>query len=306
MTTTSTEGFRFAAEEASFADAFSEKFAEIESDRIHFVEGGAGTPLLLVPGWPQTWLAWRKIMPALAKRYQVMAIDPPGMGDSDPPANGRYDTPNIASILNRFVQHLGHSKIVYIGHDVGVWIGYSYGALYGAEGLAYLALIDATIPGVSPVLANPWDPGAATRSWHFFFNQLDGLPEQLTTGRERVFLAWWFRSKGRRPDVITEREIEAYYREYSKPKRMTQAWAYYRAIPQTAETHRSLAEKPLPVPVLAIGGSHSAGRNLERALTASSPHTVGEVIDECGHFVPEEQPERTTSILLERLGAAGL
>jgi pimeloyl-ACP methyl ester carboxylesterase len=65
----STEGFQFAAEEATFAAAFADKFAEIEGDRIHFVEGGAGTPLLLVPGWPQTWLAWRKIMPALAKHY---------------------------------------------------------------------------------------------------------------------------------------------------------------------------------------------------------------------------------------------
>jgi hypothetical protein len=66
----SSDGFRFASEEAAFAAAFADKFAEIEGDRIHFVEGGAGTPLLLVPGCPQTWLACRKIMPALAKRYR--------------------------------------------------------------------------------------------------------------------------------------------------------------------------------------------------------------------------------------------
>jgi pimeloyl-ACP methyl ester carboxylesterase len=59
--------------------------------RLHYVIGGSGDPILLVPGWPQTWFAWRRIMPLLAERYTVVAVDPPGLGDSDRPEYG-YDT----------------------------------------------------------------------------------------------------------------------------------------------------------------------------------------------------------------------
>jgi pimeloyl-ACP methyl ester carboxylesterase len=66
---------------------------------------------------------------------------------------------------------------------------------------------------------------------------------------------------------------------------MTQVCADYRAIPRTAESHRRFAGQKLEMPVLAIGGSHSTGRKIEQALVRSTPHTVVEIIADCGHFV---------------------
>jgi pimeloyl-ACP methyl ester carboxylesterase len=60
------------------------------------------------------------------------------------------------------------------------------------------------------------------------------------------------------------------------------------------------------MPVLAIGGSNSTGLNLARAIAQSTPEVVGEVIGESGHFVPEEQPERTLAVLLGALSTANL
>jgi len=69
VSTQPTNGFRFASQNDEFAaTGFTERFVEFGGNRLHFVEGGQGTPLLLVPGWPQTWLAWRKMMPVLARR----------------------------------------------------------------------------------------------------------------------------------------------------------------------------------------------------------------------------------------------
>src|SRR5438445_5977130 len=55
-------------------------YAEGNGTRIHYVEGGKGTPVLLLPGWPQTWWEFHKIMPELAKRHRVIAVDLRGMG----------------------------------------------------------------------------------------------------------------------------------------------------------------------------------------------------------------------------------
>ncbi|EXU66276.1 hypothetical protein Z951_21105 [Streptomyces sp. PRh5] len=55
----------------------------IEGVRLHRVRAaGPGTPVVLLHGWPQTWYAWRKVIPELARHHEVFAVDLPGLGDS--------------------------------------------------------------------------------------------------------------------------------------------------------------------------------------------------------------------------------
>ena len=53
-----------------FTDTFSSHYVDTDKLRLHAVIGGEGPPLLLVHGWPQTWYAWRLMMPALAKNFE--------------------------------------------------------------------------------------------------------------------------------------------------------------------------------------------------------------------------------------------
>lgn len=71
---------------------FSNREALVNGIRLHYVIGGEGPPVVLLPGWPQTWWAWHKIMPELARRHTVIAVDIRGMGGTDKPACC-YDTP---------------------------------------------------------------------------------------------------------------------------------------------------------------------------------------------------------------------
>jgi alpha/beta hydrolase fold len=80
---------------ASLPGDFRNGYAEVNGTRIHYVEGGKGTPVFLLPGWPQTWWQFHKIMPELAKRHRVIAVDLRGMGGSDKPGLG-YDKKNMA------------------------------------------------------------------------------------------------------------------------------------------------------------------------------------------------------------------
>jgi alpha-beta hydrolase superfamily lysophospholipase len=74
---------------AAFWPQFRQDTVALKDVRLHFVEGGSGAPIVLVPGWPQSWYAWRYVMPLLAAAgRRVIALDPRGMGDSDRPASG--------------------------------------------------------------------------------------------------------------------------------------------------------------------------------------------------------------------------
>jgi pimeloyl-ACP methyl ester carboxylesterase len=76
-----------------------------------------------VHGWPQTWYAWRLVMPRLARDFQVVAPDQRGCGLSGKPPGG-YDTATLAGDLVALMSALGHDRFAVAGHDTGMWIGY--------------------------------------------------------------------------------------------------------------------------------------------------------------------------------------
>jgi hypothetical protein len=75
---------------------FKNAYAEVNGIRLHYVEGGTGEPLILLPSWPQTWWQFRRLLPRLVERYRVFAVDFRGMDGSDKPADG-YDKKTMAS-----------------------------------------------------------------------------------------------------------------------------------------------------------------------------------------------------------------
>ena len=110
-----------------FRDTFTSRYVDTGNLRLHAVIGGDGPPLLLVHGWPQTWYAWRMLMPALARDFQVVAVDQRGIGLSDKPRDG-YDTGTLASDLLALMDALGHQRFALYGTDTGMLIAYALAA----------------------------------------------------------------------------------------------------------------------------------------------------------------------------------
>jgi pimeloyl-ACP methyl ester carboxylesterase len=90
---------------------FAHRFARVNGLRFHFVTGGANAErdVVLLAGFPESWFAWRHVMPILGERFRVVAIDLPGQGDSDRPIDG-YDTQTVAERVHQLVRHLGLSR----------------------------------------------------------------------------------------------------------------------------------------------------------------------------------------------------
>ena len=77
-------------------DRIEHHVAKIDGTRFHYVTAGSGDPVLLLPGWPESWIAWRKVLPLLVSADRmVVVLDPRGFGKSDKPAAG-YDLDTAA------------------------------------------------------------------------------------------------------------------------------------------------------------------------------------------------------------------
>ncbi|HEX6654972.1 MAG TPA: alpha/beta hydrolase, partial [Candidatus Limnocylindria bacterium] len=110
-----------------FTETFNSRYIDANGLRMHVVIGGEGPPLLLIHGWPQTWYAWRMVMPALARDFQVIAVDQRGIGLTDKPRGG-YDTGSQANDLVALRQALGHQRFAVYGTDTGMPIAYALAA----------------------------------------------------------------------------------------------------------------------------------------------------------------------------------
>ena len=133
---------------AGFWKTFTSRYIRTGELVQHVVIGGDGPPLLLVHGWPETWYAWRLLMPALARDFQVIAVDQRGIGLTSKPQDG-YDTSTLADDLVALMDALGHQRFAMAGHDVGMLIGYALAADH-QDRLDRLAVAEAAIPGLAP------------------------------------------------------------------------------------------------------------------------------------------------------------
>lgn len=275
----------------SFARTFAHRMAEVNGVQIHYVIGGKGPPLVLMHGFLESWYTWRKVMPALAQRYTVIAPDLRGLGDSSRPLTG-YDGRTVAEDIYQLVRQLGYERIFLVGHDVGGWMAYAYAAAHRDQ-VRRLAIVDVPLPGIG--LEQLMDT-ARGGSWHFGFHMVPDLPEALVAGRERTYIAWFARNYSVVPNAITEADIDEYVRSYSKPGAMRAAFSYYRALPEDVRQNRESAKQKLQMPVLAVGASLKGRTLQDLQLVADNVRSVE--IANCGHFVAEERPTELVEQLL--------
>ncbi|TDG10060.1 alpha/beta hydrolase [Paraburkholderia guartelaensis] len=282
---------------------FAHRFETIEGTRLHYVIGGKeeGETVVLLAGYPESWFAWRKVMPLLAGRYRVIVPDLPGQGDSDRPQGG-YDTQSLATALHALLGKLDARRYHLAAHDVGAWVAYPYAALFGDE-VSSLALLDAGIPGITLPEALPVAPERAWRTWHFAFHAIPDLPELLIAGKERAYLDWFLRRKTANPQTFTDADIDEYLRVLTKEGGLRAGLAYYRAADVSARQNRELSTRgKLRMPVLALSADQGSIADMAGPLRAYADEVQGATLAHCGHFLPEEQPAAVAEALLRFFG----
>jgi pimeloyl-ACP methyl ester carboxylesterase len=277
-----------------FTGTFTSRYVETGGLRQHAVTGGSGPPLLLVHGWPQTWYAWRLVMPALARDFTVVVPDQRGIGLSGRPADG-YDTGTLAADLAALMDALGHDRFAVAGHDTGMWISYALAADH-PDRVARLAVAETPLPGVSPSPPLFMNERLNNALWHFGFNRLAAVNDQLVTGREQVYFGWQFAAKTARPlpDYAVRHYVDTLA---ASPDALHASFAMYRALDATIAQNQQRKTRPLPMPVLGIGGEHSLKEQVADTMKLAADDVQTLVVPGCAHHPPEEAPEETLAAL---------
>lgn len=275
-------------------------FRHVGGIRIHYVTAGsrANPTLVLLAGFPESWYAWRKAVTYFVRYCHVIVLDLPGQGDSDKPMFG-YDTQTIAIRVHDLLSDLNVSKYSLAAHDIGAWVAFPYAMMFSQE-IEHMALIDAGIPGITLPEKVPTSPDDAWRTWHFLFHMIPDLPEALINGRESIYLDWFLRRKAASSFSFSQTDIDEYMRILTKPGSLRASLAYYRACVQSAEQNRLLLKAgKLQVRVLAVSSDQGSIRDMRKPLSQFITNIEGVVIENCGHYIPEEQPKELVRHLLK-------
>lgn len=289
-------------DDPAFSARFRHEFTEVDGVRMHYVTGGSGPPLVLLHGWPQTWFAWRDVMPALADHFTVYALDLPGLGDSEgaPPS---YDKATLARYVHGLVDgELGLRDVRLVGHDLGAAVAFQYAVQFPA-GVAALAYLDLPLPG--PVV----DAATyRTLSWHIAFHTQPRVPEAVVGDDVREYLALFypqvafngtaFGGAGAR-SPFDEAEVDEYARTYSRPEVLHGGFELYRTLARDAADNTAAA--PITTPTLLL----TAQGLLEPTRAAIAPRATTIVhaaeVPGAGHWLMEENPRFVTTELIRFL-----
>jgi pimeloyl-ACP methyl ester carboxylesterase len=307
MSTTSTvEGMGSVSGTPNLPEGFTETFTSRHINtgdvRLHAVIGGDGPPLMLIHGWPQTWYAWRMLMPALAQDFEVIAVDQRGIGLSDKPTDG-YDTGTLADDLVALMDELGHQRFAVYGTDTGMPIAYALAADHPNR-VERLVVSEAPLPGISPspplLLPTPLN----ARLWHLTFNQLPAeVNEALVRGREDIFFGSEFAASAgskKLPD-----ETVKYYVDIlaADPEALRGSFELYRAFPTIAAQNEHRKTRRLTMPVLAVGGEESGMEGVEATMRLVADDVQGVVLAGAAHWVAEQAPDELLGALRDFLAS---
>jgi haloacetate dehalogenase len=283
-------------------DGFTHKQIKTQETTINLVQGGSGDPILLLHGYPQTHACWHRVAPILAERFTVVCADLRGFGDSaKPPSDPEhlaYSKRVMAQDQVDVMRNLGFNTFAVVGHDRGARVAHRM-ALDHAEKVTRLALLD-IIP-TSTAFAHV-DKDMATSAFNWFFSiQPDELPEKLIGAEPAFYLQWildhWAGTKG----ALTEEAIAEYRRCFDEE-----------TIRATNEEFRAAAtidlihdeadqERKISCPTLLLWSRTSWTTFDMLEVWRSRAENVQGVAFDCGHFLPEEDPERTATELIRFL-----
>ncbi len=292
---------------APVEDAWRERFLDVGEVKLHAIEAGPAGPedgplAILLHGFPEFWYGWRRqIAPLAAAGYRVLVPDQRGYNLSDKPRGvTAYGLDRLADDVVGLVEAAGRERALLVGHDWGGAVAW-WTAIRHPERIEKLAVLNMPHPRVMERFVRQ-DPAQRKRSAYIFLFQLPWLPERRMAADDFASPAAAL-AKTSRPGTFSEDELARYRAAWSQPGAVHAMIQWYRAAlrarPRRPESTR------VRVPTLLVWGtkdrflgSEMAGPSIERC---DDGRLV--LVEEAGHWVQHEEPERVNRLLLDFFAA---
>ena len=276
---------------------------------IHTLRRGAGPPLLLLHGYPQTHFIWHKIADRLSEQYTVVLTDLRGYGDSSKPEGGarheNYSFRAMAQDQVEVMRHLGHKTFFVASHDRGARTAHRM-CLDHPQAVRKVCFMD-----IAPTLRMYRDTSkefATKYMWWFFLIQPFPLPEHMIGLDPEFYLREIFGGLNKTPGAISREEMDEYVRAFSNPAAIHASCEDFRAaadidlaMDKADEEAGNKIECPLHV---LWGAKNTVGCLWDVPATwreKSAASVTGKALD-CGHFLQEERPEDLLAELRQFFG----
>jgi len=265
---------------------------DVNGTGIEAAVTGDGPAVLLVHGWPDTHDVWRDVVPGLVDAgFRTIAPDLRGLGGSDRPAEvDAYAIPYLAGDLLGVLDQLGVERAHVVGHDWGSALAWALAA-FAPERVDHLVALSVGHPTAFAAAGLE----QREKSWYMLLFQFEGVAETWLSADEFAN----FQALFRHPDP---EEVRA---RLAEPDAMTASLNLYRAnIRPEALVSEGVAVPPVEAPTMGIWSSDDPA--LTEAQMAESAEQVRgpwryERFDGVGHWIPLEEPERLTRLLIDFL-----
>jgi pimeloyl-ACP methyl ester carboxylesterase len=262
---------------------------------LHYVEAGAGRPVVLLHGFPEFWYSWRHQIIALANaNLRAIAPDLRGYNESDKPAGiASYRLELLTEDVAGLIGRVAGGRAAVVGHDWGGAIAFDL-AMQRPELVDRLVVLNAPHPAA--FRRELHTPRQLFRSWYAFFFQLPWLPERLLAARNYAVLRRAF------PPSFTAEEMQRYRDALAQPGARTATVNYYRAAWRYRGEIRSRVAT-ISAPTLLIWGERDRylGPRLTQGLERWIQNLRMERFADVGHWIQNEAPERVNRLLIDFL-----
>jgi len=279
---------------------FTSATAEVNGTALHYVRGGQGPAVILIHGFPQDWFAYHAIMPRLAQKFTVVAVDLRGVGGSTP-TDGGYDAANLARDVFGLASALALEHVYLVGHDLGGQVAYAFARRF-PQFTRGTMILDSPIPAIEGLDDLAGDP----RMWHGAFHQIPGLPEALIAGRQEIYFRYFFEVGTLAGRGLSDADLTHFADAYADPAQLRAGLEMYRAFGANLEFNAAhLGPNDVPLLLAAGEGSPFAGLLPTMAAdlrTKGFAHVETALIPNSVHYLLEDQPGAVAE-LIERHGS---
>jgi pimeloyl-ACP methyl ester carboxylesterase len=268
---------------------------------FHVAEAGSGDDVVLcLHGWPQHWYEWRQVMPAMADRHRVLALDLRGFGWSEAPPDG-YEKEEMATDVLAVLDELGLERVKLVGHDWGGWIGFLL-CLRGPRRFERFLALNILPPWVRlrEIVPHAW------RFWYQVPIVTPGLGYRMHRSGEFVPRVLVGGSSVR--EAWDERTLRAFADRFMEPDRARAAVQMYRvfALREGRAIMRGrYAGQRLAVPTRLLFGTEDFV--MQAQMLAGYQRHAEEMqvvlVPGCGHFIADERPDLVAEHAREFLAA---